>query len=256
MCVVLWRWRGFNCRAVDTSNVAVLPSARAIANGLSRGSRGSSCGLPFPSGRLPWPTQSYWFSRKGWPAMLSSGAPRGSSGIGEVSTCGVLPLGSAAGSAGVVAAVSWGPDGCGVALSKNRSSSTGKGSTRVEFFSAATSTTVCQQPQLQRRRVLGHHLVRPCASFSDACNSPSAVMTRARRSRSASAWRDDRALHRLRQGHVLDLDPVDVDAPADGGESSIRARPWFIGSRFDSRSSSGDLPMIERSEVWATLGHG
>lgn len=34
------------------------------------------------------------------------------------------------------------PDACGVARSKNRSSSTGKGSTRVEFFSAATSTTV------------------------------------------------------------------------------------------------------------------
>jgi hypothetical protein len=33
-------------------------------------------------------------------------------------------------------------DACGVARSKNRSSSTGKGSTRVEFFSAATSTTV------------------------------------------------------------------------------------------------------------------
>src|SRR6185437_14800548 len=31
---------------------------------------------------------------------------------------------------------------CGVARSRNRSSSTGKGSTRVEFFSAATSTTV------------------------------------------------------------------------------------------------------------------
>src|SRR5689334_22104189 len=31
----------------------------------------------------------------------------------------------------------------GVARSRKRSSSTGKGNTRVEFFSAATSTTVC-----------------------------------------------------------------------------------------------------------------
>ena len=49
--------------------------------------------------------------------------------------------------ASVPVALSRRSDACGVARSKNRSSSTGKGSTRVEFFSAATSTTVlwCQR---------------------------------------------------------------------------------------------------------------
>ena len=51
------------------------------------------------------------------------------------------------------------------------------------------------------------------ASFSDACSSPSAVMTRARRSRSASACRDIDRFIDLGQGDVLDLDAVDVDAP-------------------------------------------
>ena len=32
VCAVLWRRREFDCRAVDTSNIAVLPSARAIVN--------------------------------------------------------------------------------------------------------------------------------------------------------------------------------------------------------------------------------
>ena len=38
VCAVLWRRRGFNCRTVATSNIAVLPSARAIANGWSSSS--------------------------------------------------------------------------------------------------------------------------------------------------------------------------------------------------------------------------
>ena len=36
------------------------------------------------------------------------------------------------------------------------------------------------------------------------------------------------------------------------GLSSISSRPWLSCSRLDSRSSSSLLPMIERSEVWAT----
>src|SRR6476619_486821 len=60
---------------------------------------------------------NYWLSRKGWPATVSRGRLRGSSGIGGASTCGVSPLGSAAGSTWVVPAASWSPDGCGVALS-------------------------------------------------------------------------------------------------------------------------------------------
>ena len=52
VCVVLWRRPGFNCRAVDTPNIAVLPSARAIANGLSSSSpRVSQVAMwsPFPA---------------------------------------------------------------------------------------------------------------------------------------------------------------------------------------------------------------
>ena len=46
-----------------------------------------------------------------------------------------------------------------------------------------------QQPQLERRR-LSDITSAASASFLDAWSSASALMTRARRSRSASAWRD------------------------------------------------------------------
>ena len=43
-----------------------------------------------------------------------------------------------------------------------------------------------------------------------------------------------------------------MSMPQDAaGLSSITSRPWFSGSRLDSRSSSSLLPMIERSEVCA-----
>ena len=46
-----------------------------------------------------------------------------------------------------------------------------------------------QQPQLERRRAARDIAAAACASFFDACSSASALMTRARRSRSASACR-------------------------------------------------------------------
>jgi hypothetical protein len=52
---VLWWRRGFNCRTVATSNSAVLPSARAIANGWSSSSpRVSQVAIwsPIPSGQF------------------------------------------------------------------------------------------------------------------------------------------------------------------------------------------------------------
>ena len=57
---------------------------------------------------------------------------------------------------------------CG--FSKNRSSSTGKGSTRVEFFSAATSTTVRKSRNCSaaRRSAI---TAAACTSLSEACHA-------------------------------------------------------------------------------------
>ena len=86
-------------------------------------------------------------------------------------------------------AAAWTRPGDCAALSKKRSSSTGKGITRVLFFSAATSATVCSSRSC---RAAGSAAITVAASASlvDAWYSPSAAMTRARRSRSASACRD------------------------------------------------------------------
>ena len=105
MPVVLLRRHGLDCRAVDTSNVAVLLFPRPPQMCFRTGSQ-VNLRVAVPFGQFLSPIRSYWFSRKDWPAMVSSGTPQGASGIGAVSTCGVLPLGNAAGSAGVVAAVS------------------------------------------------------------------------------------------------------------------------------------------------------
>src|SRR5580693_6257428 len=77
------------------------------------------------------------------PAMrVSTSRPRASSGICGGSSFDISLFAAAAAAEGIAASSSRLLDPCGVARSKNRSSSTGKGSTRVEFFSAATSTTV------------------------------------------------------------------------------------------------------------------
>jgi hypothetical protein len=56
VCVALWRRSEINCRAVDTSNIAVLPSARIIVDVVSSSSLReslTSMWSPFPV-RPPW----------------------------------------------------------------------------------------------------------------------------------------------------------------------------------------------------------
>jgi hypothetical protein len=77
----------------------------------------------------------------------------------------------------------------GVIFSKNRSSSTGTGMTSVLLRSEATSTTVCSSRSWSAAGSRAMTLAA-AASRLDAWYSPSAVMILARRSRSASAWRD------------------------------------------------------------------
>ena len=90
------------------------------------------------------------------------------------------------------------------------------------------------------------------ASFSDACSSPSAVITRDRRSRSASAWRDiDRFIDSGRATSLISTRSMWMPQ-STAGLSSISSRPWLSRSRLESRSSSSLLPMIDRSDAWAT----
>src|SRR5262249_21930478 len=76
----------------------------------------------------------------------------------------------------------------GFVRSRKRRSSTGNGRTTVEFFSAATSTTVWRRRSCSAVGVSAI-LAAACANLCEAASSPSAVMIRARRSRSASACR-------------------------------------------------------------------
>ena len=124
--------------------------------------------------------------------------------------------------------------------------------TRVEFFSAATSTTVCSRRSCSPLGSLDS--ARPAsASFTEACSSPSAAMMRARRSRSASACRDmDRFIP---SGSATSLSSTrsifTPHGPSVG--SSITARSSaLIRSRSLSSSSRSALPLTLRSEVWAT----
>src|SRR5437867_3642760 len=90
------------------------------------------------------------------------------------------------------------------------------------------------------------------ASFWEAWNSPSAVMMRERRSRSASACRDiDRFMESGRATSLISTRSISMPQPT-AGLSIMRARPWLSRSRLDSRSSSSLLPMIDRSDVCAT----
>ena len=77
-------------------------------------------------------------------------------------------------------------------------------------------------------------------------------MTRDRRSRSASAWRDiDRFIASGSATSLISTRSISIPHGA-AGLSSITSRPWLRSSRLDSRSSSSLLPMIDRSEVCAT----
>ena len=109
-----------------------------------------------------------------------------------------------------------------------------------------------QQPQLQRGRVRRDIAAAACASFSDACSSPSALITRARRSRSASACRDiERFIVSGSATSLISTRSIATPQPS-AGLSIISSRPWLSRSRLDSRSSRSLLPMIDRSDVCAT----
>jgi hypothetical protein len=117
------------------------------------------------------------------------------------------------------------PTGSPPACSKKRSSSTGNGMTSVLFWSDATSVTVCRRRSC---RAPGVSLMTDAAwdSFVEACSSPSALITRARRSRSASAWRD-----------------IDRRIPSGSEMSLISTRSmWMpqssVGASMTSRSSA------------------
>ena len=90
------------------------------------------------------------------------------------------------------------------------------------------------------------------ASVRDACSSPSAVMMRERRSRSASACRDiDRFIV---SGSATSLISTrSICTPHDSAGLSIMiSRPSLSRSRLDSRSSRSLLPMMDRSDACAT----
>ena len=78
-------------------------------------------------------------------------------------------------------------------------------------------------------------------------------MTRARRSRSASAWRDIERF--IDSGRVTSLtstrSTLTPHGSSDGASMiSVSSAPSF--SRLESSSSSSALPMTERSDVWAS----
>ena len=142
--------------------------------------------------------------------------------------------------------------GVPVACSKKRSSSTGKGMTRVLFFSAATSDTVCSSRSCMAP---GVSAMVPAASDSlvEAWNSPSAAMTRARRSRSASAWADIE--RRIVSGSAMSLTSTrSIAMPQFSVGASMTSRSSvLIWSRSDSSVSSSARPITDRSDVWATV---
>jgi hypothetical protein len=114
-------------------------------------------------------------------------------------------------------------------LSKNRSSSTGTGMTSVLFFSAATSTTVCSSRSCN---AAGSRAITLAAAARrlEAWYSPSAVMIRAWRSRSASAWRD---IDRLRAAghHPHDSYAAVARSPPAGPRRAGRPScPWVMAS--------------------------
>ena len=89
------------------------------------------------------------------------------------------------------------------------------------------------------------------ASFSDAWNSPSAAMTFARRSRSASAWR---AMARcMPEGISTSLTSTVVTFTPQGSvwSSMISCSRALIFSRSVRRWSRSAWPSTLRSVVWA-----
>lgn len=120
----------------------------------------------------------------------------------------------------------------------------------MEFFSAATAITVWRR---RSWRAAGWSDITAAASASlcEAWSSASALITRARRSRSASAWRAiERFMVSGRETSLISTRSIWTPQPI-AGLSIMSSRPWFSFSRFDRRSSRSLLPMIERNEVCA-----
>lgn len=89
------------------------------------------------------------------------------------------------------------------------------------------------------------------ASFLEAWNSASALMIRARRSRSDSAWRAiERFIVSGSETSLISTRSICTPHPM-AGLSIISSSPWLSFSRLESRSSRSLLPMIDRSEVCA-----
>ncbi len=124
--------------------------------------------------------------------------------------------------------------------------------TRVLFFSAATSTTVCNSRSWSAAGSTDI-AVAASASFFEAWNSPSAAITRARRSRSASAWRDIERF--IDSGSAMSLISTRSTLTPQGpsvGSSMVPRSSALIRSRSESISSRSVRPITDRSEVWAT----
>ena len=124
--------------------------------------------------------------------------------------------------------------------------------TRVLFFSTATSATVCSRRSCSAPGV-PDILAAATLSCSDACRSPSAAITRARRSRSASACRDiDRvicsgsAMSRSSTSSMRTPHGCSVGASISVLSSALMR---CLSDRSVSRSAR---PITVRSEVWAT----
>lgn len=103
-----------------------------------------------------------------------------------------------------------------VDFSKNRSISTGNGMTRVLFFSAATSTTVCSSRNCSALGGVGHDgsvlgQLRRCLELAVGGDYPGAAFPL------GLGLPGHRAFHAVGQGDVLDLDPLDAQAPRSLG---------------------------------------
>ncbi len=124
--------------------------------------------------------------------------------------------------------------------------------TRVLFFSAATSTTVCSSRNCNAAGSAAM-TVAAWASFLDAWYSPSAAMIRARRSRSASACRDiERFMDSGREMSLTSTRSTRTPQGPSVGASMTSLSSALTCSRSDSSWSILLRPVTDRSEVWAT----
>src|SRR5215210_9566638 len=134
--------------------------------------------------------------------------------------------------------------------SSGRKSSIGSGRMIVEERSELISSIVCRKRSWSD---IGFSASTTAASFSrsEAWNSPSAAITFARRSRSASACR---AIARCMPPGISTSLTSTIETLMPQGEvdsSMISCRIELILSRSESSSSSRCCPSTDRSVVWA-----